>query len=106
MDTQRLGFAELPDHNWYKILRRLRVAFHISDKTFSRPKLPACRQINSPDSRMLLNPKPAGQHANAAIHPALNSSRQHRGSHDDAFFVGYCAGDHRIAVSPKQSDPQ
>ena len=70
MDTQRLGFAEWPGHNWCKMRRRRRVAFHISDKTYFRPKLPACPQIKSADSRMLLNPKPAGQHANAAIHPA------------------------------------
>jgi hypothetical protein len=42
MDTQRLAFSEWPDHNWCKMQRRRRVAFHISDKTFFRPKLPAC----------------------------------------------------------------
>src|ERR1700722_5742610 len=42
MDTYRLGFAEWPDRNWCKMQRRRRVAFHISDKTYLRPKLPAC----------------------------------------------------------------
>ncbi len=49
---------------------------------------------------MLLNPKPAGQHANAAIRPALNSHRQHRGSHDAIFVVGFCGGDLRLAIKP------
>lgn len=97
MDTQRLGFAEWPGHNWCKMRRRRRVAFHISDKTYFRPKLPACPQIKSADSRMLLNPKPAGQHANAAIHPAAQF--EDRGSHDDAFFVvGSCAEGQRITI--------
>jgi hypothetical protein len=42
MDTQRLAFSERPDHNWSKMQRRRPVASHISDKTFFRPKLPAC----------------------------------------------------------------
>ena len=41
-DTHRLASAEWPGHNWCKMRRRLRVAFHISDKTFFRPKQPAC----------------------------------------------------------------
>jgi hypothetical protein len=36
---------------------------------------------------MLLNPKPAGQHANAATGQPLNSNPYHRGSHGDAFLV-------------------
>src|SRR5579863_3411131 len=86
-DTRRLAFAGWPGHNWCKMQRRRPVAFHILDKTFFRPRLSACLKTNSPDSRMLLNPKPAGQPANAAIQPASNSNRQHYGSHDDAFLV-------------------
>src|SRR6202007_49243 len=70
-----------------KMPRRPRVVFHISDKTYLRPRLSACLKTNSLDSRMLLNPKPAGQPAHAAIQPASNSNRQHHGSHDDAFLV-------------------
>jgi hypothetical protein len=107
MDTRYVGFAEWPDHNWCKMQRRRPVAFHISDKTFFRPKLPACPRIEPPDSRMLLNPKPAGQPANAAIQHPLNLNRQHHGSHDDAFFVvGLCANDHRTQSNPQKSHPQ
>jgi hypothetical protein len=101
MDTRRLGFAEPPDHSWCKMRRRRPVAFHISDKTFFRPKLPACPRIKPPDSRMLLNPKPAGQSANAAIGRPFNSNVQYPGSHDDAFFVvGSCVEDQRITIRP------
>jgi hypothetical protein len=48
---------------------------------------------------MLLNPKAAGQSANAAIGRPFNSNAQYPGSHDDAFFVvGSCAEDQRITI--------
>jgi hypothetical protein len=104
LDTQRLGFAEPPDHKRCKMRRRQRVAFHISDKTYFRSKLPACLKSTPPDSRMLLNPKPVGQSANAAIDRPFNSHAQYPGSHDDAFFVvGSFAEDQRITIRPRKN---
>jgi len=72
------------------VVGQLRSTFRT--KHYFRPILPASPEIKSPVSRMLLNPKPAGQSANAAIDRPFNSNAQYPGSHDDAFFVvGSCA---------------
>jgi hypothetical protein len=53
---------------------------------------------------MLLNPKPAGQSANAAIGRPFNSNAQYPGSHDNAFLVvGSCVEDQRIAISARKN---
>jgi hypothetical protein len=53
---------------------------------------------------MLLNPKPAGQSANAAIDRPFNSNAQYLGSHDaDFFVVGSCAEHQRIAIRPRKN---
>jgi hypothetical protein len=50
---------------------------------------------------MLLNPKPAGQSANAAVGRPFNSNAQYPGSYDDAFFVvGSCVEHQLITIRP------
>jgi hypothetical protein len=84
------------------VVGQLRSTFRT--KHYFRPILPASPEIKSPDSRMLLNPKPAGQSANAAVGWPFNSNAQYPGSHDDAFFVvGPCVEDQRIAIRPRKN---
>ena len=90
MDTQRLALAEWPDHNWCKMQRRRPVAFHISDKTFFRPKLPACLK-STHRTRACYSTR--NQWVNMQMPPSGQRSTLigNIGSHDDVFFVvGFC----------------
>ena len=102
-DTQRLASSEFPDHNWCKMQRHRRVAFHISDKTFFRPKLPACLK-STHRTRACYSTR--NQRVNMQMPPP--DSRLTRigniGSHDDALFVVGSLRRRSTVIEP-QSDP-
>lgn len=111
-DTQRLVFAEWPGHNWCKMRHRRPVAFHISDKTFFRPKLPACLK---PTHRTRACYSTRNQWVNMQMPPSGQRSTLigNIGSHDDVFFVvGFCVvvgslrrviDDHCGAIRPRNN---
>jgi hypothetical protein len=74
-DTRRLAFAGWPGHNWCKMQRRRRVVFHILDKTFCSPKLPACLKSTHRTRACYSTRNQRVNMQNAAVQPALNSNR-------------------------------
>src|SRR5580700_8462467 len=70
--------------NSCKRLRHLPAAYRILSRTCLAPN--CCCRRSSSYWRMLLNPKPTGQPANAAIRPGVQLEWANIiGSHDDAF---------------------